>query len=225
MLFTSTKFIGGRNIQQATTLTFTRTAGSGLGEFFDRVSITDPTAITKLGNGNHQRSDVIATVTRGGSVPVELNPGTYSMRVTAAQVFSDYSPFDANLDGTIYIKLARMVNMNANDYAFDPSSLLYSGDLVDTDNEELDGTKKWLFEDFDITSSGDFDFGNGTNQSVPFTLAKNIVITNAMATRITSGPVADDASVGFFAFFDVPTSGTPMSASLTLELVRGYDFL
>ncbi len=225
MLFSSTKFLGGKNIQNVTTLTFKRSAGSGLGEFFDRVDIVDPKGYTKLGTGsNFRRSDVIAGITFGGSVPVELNPATYSIRVTGAQLISSYSPFNATLDGDIEIRIARMENMFTDNHTEDET--LASIRLTDTDNQELDGTKKWLFEDYDIASSGTHGgLGNSTNQtSFPFTLIKKMPITFLHSTRIQEGPQTDDASMSIFAHFDVPTSGSPISAQLTLELVEGFDF-
>lgn len=227
MLFSSTKFLGGKNIQNITTLTFKRSSGSGLGEFFDRVDIVDPKGYTKLGTGsNFSRSSVISGTTFGGSVPVELNPATYSIRVKNAFCHSAGGIAD-NLDGEISIRVARMNEMNTQVHL--QGDTQYEGQLTDTDNELLDGTNKWLFEEFTVgagTSNGwERDTGSGGDATFPFVLVEKMPISFAQSERVgVGGNQTDDASMSIFAFFDVPTTGSPMSARLELEIVEGFEF-
>jgi hypothetical protein len=226
MLYASKKFLGGRNIQTPTTLTFRRTAASGLGEYFSNVTIDDPTNITKLGSGEFTRQSVISGASINGAVPVELNPGVYSIRITSATLTSAYSPDNTADDGMILLRVGRMINMYLEPHL--AVDTIYEGQFLDTDNIILEpptpNIAVWNFEDFDIVSSGDYDNGNGTNQSAEFTIIKKMVVTVADATRINYGPQPDDSSMAVFGWFDIPTSGSTITGQLTVEIVRGYDF-
>ena len=223
MLFSSTKFLGGKNIQNATTLTFKRSSGSGLGEYFDKVDIVDPRGYTKLGSGsNFTRSSVISGTTFGGAVPVELNPATYSIKVINAFCHSQGNIAD-NLDGEINIRVARMNEMNTQVHL--QGDTQYEGRLRDTDNELLDGTNKWLFEDFDASASTLNGWErSGSSLNFPFVLVEKMPISFAQSERVQVGLNNDDASMSIFAFFDVPTTGSPISARLELEIVEGFEF-
>ena len=222
MLFSSTKFLGGKNIQNATTLTFKRSAGSGLGEYFDKVDIVDPRGYTKLSSGsNFDRDDVISGTTFGGSVPVELNPATYSIKVTNAFCHSQGNIAD-NLDGQIFIRVAKMANIGtANHQATDTQ---YEGTLTDTDNTDADGTNKWVFEEFRVdkgTSNGwERDSNSQDDATFPFVLVEKMPITFGQ----TDTPATLGSTMAIFAFFDVPTTGSPISARLELEIVEGFEF-
>jgi len=218
MLFTSSKFLGGRNVQQPTTIRFRRSAGSGLGQFLDRVDITDPKGYTKLGTGSFRRDDVISGASTNGTMPVELVPATYSLRVTAAKLLSSYSPFNSTLDGTFSIRVARVLDAFTFLEKFDDIKVQCT--ITDTDNEEFESTKAWFFEDYQVSGTGE----QGSSSSFPFTLFKKLTITNADATRITYGTNNDDSSMALCGTFSVPASGSPLSADITFELIEGFDF-
>ena len=218
MLFSSTKFLGGKNIQNNTTLTFTRSAGSGLGEYFSNVSIDDPRGYTKKGNGGFTRTDVISSASVNGAVPVELNPATYSIRVKNAFCHSQGTIAD-NLPGKIFIRVARMPNMNTDIHTAGDTQ--YDGTLTDADNEDSEGTNKWLFEDFIAgTNTSNGWERTGSSLNFPFALVEKMPISFAQSERLGS----NDASMSIFAFFDVPTTGSPISARLELEIVEGFEF-
>jgi hypothetical protein len=182
------------------------------------VDITDPRGYTKLGTGSFRRNDVIASASTSGTMPVELFPATYSLRVTAAKLLSSYSPFNSTLDGSFNIRVARVINMFTTPTGFD--DIKYQGTITDTDNEEFEGTKAWFFEDYQVSGTGE----QGSSSSFPFTLFKKLTITNTDATRITYGLNADDSSMALCGTFSVPASGSPLSADITFELIEGFDF-
>jgi len=224
MLFSSTKFLGGKNIQNITTLTFKRSAGSGLGEYFDKVDIVDPRGYTKLGTGGtFTRSSVsgFSGTTFGGAVPVELNPATYSIRVKTAFCHSQGNIAD-NLDGKIFIRVAKMANIGT--AVHQATDTQYAGTITDTDNELLDGTNKWLFEEFRVdkgTSNGwERDSNSQDDATFPFVLVEKMPISFAQ----TDEAAPAGCNMAIFAFFDVPTTGSPISAELQLEIVEGFEF-
>lgn len=223
MLLTAHKFIAGRNIQPITTITLSGSSNSGFNKNFTNCSVnSDPTNIINTTNP-------VLTPNENNPGFLELNPGTYSIRVKSMQIQSYYTPVNATLDGTIYIRVARLLNIveSGNTSAGDS---LFTGQFVDdnSENETLGGGNlgTWAFEQF--TASGTATYGQASfNQTatMPFIFIRNMPVSQDNATRKQSGLNNDDTAMAIWGFADAPNSGGTFSATITLEIVRGYDFI
>ena len=244
MFIGSKKFLSGvnRTTNPVTTLEFNRTAASGAGQYFSNVFISGDDAggqYTKLGDGNYTADDVIAGANVNSLVPVELNPGTYSLKVInpnpstvgdslsgETYIRSGYTPAGSQ-SGQINIGIARVLNM------FDPVTSLSTTDAVSTtpitltddtvDNFDIGDNNYglWDFSDFDV-AGGTYGSPTLSDQDPPFQFITQFTISSADATRVTYGGNADDTSVAIHSVFNVPNSGLQLNAKMTLELTEGY---
>ena len=244
MFIGSKKFLSGVNraTNPITTIEFSRTSASGLGQYFSNVSISGDDAggqYTKLGDGSYIASDVIAGANVNSLVPVELNAGTYSLRVInpnpstvgdslSGETFirSGYSPAGSQ-SGVIDIGIARVLTM------FDPVTSLSSTDAVSTTpitltddtvdnfNIGIQNYGLWDFTDFDV-AGGTYGSPTLSDQDPPFQFITQFTISSADATRVQYGDNQDDTSVAIHSVFNVPNSGLQLNAKMTLELTEGY---
>ena len=223
MLLTAHKFIAGRNIQPITTITLSGGSASGLNKNLRNMSVgSDPTNIINTTNP-------VLTPNENNPGFLELNPGTYSIRVKSMQIQSYYTPINAELDGTIYIRVARLLNVFASG-STSAGDALFTGQFTDSnsENESLGGNNMgtWAFEQFTASGTSTYVQSSFTQSAtVPFIFIRNMPVSQNDATRQQSGLNNDDTAMAIWGYADAPNSGGTFSATITLELVRGFDFI